>query len=73
VKFVMNISGPIKLKELLRQAKDRGFLYSNSAMKCRQCKVIFPIEYHKCPQCEMNDLWQSFEIQKVNNFGGKYN
>ncbi len=44
---------------------------SNSTIKCVHCKVIFPIEYDKCPQCEVDKLWHSIKIQLKNNFGGK--
>ena len=69
----MYITEPTKPKELLRQAKQKGFLYSTSALKCSKCNVIFPIEYDKCPQCEVDELWQKMEIQIVNSFGGIQN
>ncbi len=67
----MNITEPTKPKELLRQAKEKGFLYSTSALKCGKCKVIFPVEYTRCPQCEVDKLWQILNFQIINNFGGK--
>ncbi len=67
----MNITEPTKSNESLQQSKEKGFLYSNSALKCSQCKVVFPIEYKKCPQCEVDKLWQRLNFQIVNNFGGK--
>jgi uncharacterized paraquat-inducible protein A len=67
----MNITKPIKSKELTYQTKEKGFLYSNSAIKCSQCKVIFPVEYPKCPQCEVAELWQKLNFQIKYDFGGK--
>ena len=67
----MNNTKPLNSVELIQHAKEKGFLYSNSSIKCSQCKVIFPVEYAKCPQCEVDELWQIFEIQFKNNSGGK--
>jgi len=44
---------------------------ANSTRKCAHCEAIFPIEYDKCPQCEVDQLWHSIKIQFKNNFGGK--
>ncbi len=69
----MSIIEPIKPNELIQQAKEKGFLYSNSAIKCSNCKVIFPAEYEKCPQCEVVQLWKNMKIHLKINFGGKQN
>ncbi len=71
MKFNMKNTEPIKSKGWMQQPKEKGFSYSNSALKCGQCNVIFPIEYHMCPQCEVDELWQLLEIQIETNFGGK--
>ena len=71
VKFIMKNTEPTKSKELIQQTKEKEPLYSNSIIKCSHCKVIFPIEYHKCPQCEVDELWHSLEIQIETNFGEK--
>ena len=42
--------------ELIKQAKEIGLLDSNLTIKCVVCKAIFPKEYHKCPQCNTNQL-----------------
>jgi hypothetical protein len=55
----------------MKETKEKVFLYPNSAIKCGQCKVIFPVEYNKCPQCEVDTLWQKLNFQIANNFGGK--
>ncbi len=73
VKFIMSIIEPIKPNELIQQAKEKGFLYSNSAIKCSNCKVIFPAEYEKCPQCEIVQLWKKMKIHLKINFDGKQN
>ncbi len=73
VKFIVDTTESIKLKKLLQQTKARGFLYSNSAIKCGQCKVIFPVEYAKCPQCEIDNLWGKLNFQIVHSFGGELN
>jgi len=46
---------------------------SNSTIKCVHGKVIFPKEYDKCPQCEVDELWQTIKTQFENNFGGLQN
>ncbi len=67
----MHITEPTKSKELTQQAKEKEPLYSNSIIKCSHCKVIFPVEYNTCPQCEVDELWQNMKIQFRNNLGGK--
>ena len=44
---------------------------SKSTIKCVYCKAIFPKEYDKCPQCEVDQLWQTMKVQFKNKFGGK--
>jgi hypothetical protein len=66
----MNIPESIRPNELLQQAKEKGFPFSNSAIKCSTCSVVFPVEYNKCPQCEVNKLRQTLNLQ-INSFGGK--
>jgi len=44
---------------------------ANSTRECVHCKAIFPIEYDICPQCEVDKLWQTIQIQFDKNFGGK--
>jgi len=44
---------------------------SNSTIKCAYCEIYFPKEYDSCPQCEVDELWQTIKIQFENNFGGK--
>ena len=60
-------------RDLLQQVQERGLLTSNSTITCVDCQVVFPIEYHHCPQCEIDDLWHSIKIQVKNNFEGKQN
>jgi len=71
VKFIMNNTESTNAKKLIQQVNDRGLLYSKSTIECVHCKVIFPIEYGKCPQCEIDNLWHTIKIQFKNNFGGK--
>ena len=42
--------------ELIQQAKEIGLLDSNMAISCVHCKAIFPKEYDKCPQCNINPV-----------------
>jgi len=44
---------------------------SNSTIKCAHCEAFFPKEYDICPQCEVDELWQTIKIKFENNFGGK--
>ena len=69
----MYIAKPIKSKELILRLKERGLFYTSSTITCGRCKAIFPIEYINCPQCEVDDLWNTIQIKVKNNFGGKYN
>ncbi len=71
MKFIMNIPESIKLNGLPHQAKERRFVFSNSAIKCSTCSVVFPVEYNKCPQCEVDMLRQTLNLQIKNSFGGK--
>ncbi len=41
-------------------------IHSNSTLKCVHCKAIFPIEYDKCPGCEVDKLSKTVKIQYVN-------
>ena len=38
-------------KQLLKEAEEFGLLGSNANIECSHCRVVFPKEYHKCPQC----------------------
>ncbi len=51
--------------------EELNLINSNSTRKCVHCKAIFPIEYTNCPQCEVDDFWNTIKIQYKNNFGGK--
>jgi len=44
---------PIKL---IQQVKEMGLLDSKVTIKCVHCKIIFPKEYVKCPQCNTNGI-----------------
>jgi hypothetical protein len=66
----MNIPESIKPNGLPQQAKEKRFLFSNSAIKCSNCSVVFPVEYNKCPQCEVDKLRQTLNLQ-ISSFGGK--
>ncbi len=57
--------------ELIQQAKGNGLINSNSSIQCVHCKAIFPEEYNKCPQCEVDKLWETIQIQYKNRFGEK--
>ncbi len=50
-----------------------NLINSNSTRECVDCKAIFPIEYDTCPQCAVDKLWQTIQIQFEKNFGGKSN
>ena len=67
----MTITEPIKPNELLQQKIEKGFPFSNSAIKCSKCSVVFPVEYNKCPQCEVDKIRQTLNLQIKNSFGGK--
>ena len=51
--------------------EELNLINSNSTIKCVNCKAIFPKEYNQCPQCEIDKLWQTIQIQFEKNFGGK--
>ena len=57
----------------MQYLKENGLLYSNSIIKCVHCKAVFPIDYDKCPQCEVDELWKTVKIQYEKNYGGKQN
>lgn len=69
----MNNTKSLNSIELIQQLKEKGFLYSNSAIKCNQCKIIFPVEYEECPQCKVDELWQIFDIQFKKIIGANTN
>ncbi len=69
----MNNTKPLKSKGLMQYPKEKGILYSNSTIKCVHCKAVFPIDYDKCPQCEVDELWKTVKIQYEKNYGGKQN
>ncbi len=41
-------------------------IHSSSTKNCVHCKAIFPIEYDKCPGCEVEELWKTVKIQYEN-------
>jgi len=34
-------------------------IHSSSIKNCVHCEAIFPIEYDKCPGCEVEELWKT--------------
>ncbi len=46
--------------------KELAMIHSNSTKNCVHCKAIFPIEYDKCPGCEVDKLSKTVKIQYVN-------
>ena len=40
-----------------RAVDELNSIYSNSTKKRVHCKAMFPKEYDKCPQCEVDELW----------------
>jgi len=56
-----------------RAVHELNKINSKSTIKCVHCKAVFPLEYDKCPQCEVDELWQTIKIQIENNFWGKQN
>ena len=51
---------PVSSK-LLEEAKKRGYLDSDSTIKCQICPAIYPKEYKQCPRCELEKPHQEFE------------
>ena len=49
--------------------QERKLFESSSTIKCRNCKVLFPLEYVECPRCEIN----SSPIKKDFEFSGGLN
>jgi len=69
----MNSTEPLNSTELIQATKERGLYYLRSTIKCVICKTIFPIEYDDCPQCELDELYSTFNIQYKKSIGGKQN
>ena len=38
-------------QNLLEEAKDLGLMDVENTINCSNCRVVFPKEYEKCPQC----------------------
>ena len=71
MRFILNDTESINSMDWIQQAKKAGSPDSNSIIECVYCDFVFPKEYDKCPQCEVDKLWYSIKIQFDNNFGGK--
>ena len=53
--------------------KEKKLVYLRSTIKCSSCKVIFPIEYKICPQCELDKMYQHLAMNYQTIVGGKKN
>ncbi|MFZ8907458.1 MAG: hypothetical protein ACO2Y5_00915 [Nitrosopumilaceae archaeon] len=40
-----------KSKSLLQEVKELGLIDAQNTIDCSNCRVVFPKEYEKCPQC----------------------
>ncbi len=73
MRFILSNTEKIDSTELIRQAQEAGLLDSNVTINCVHCYAVFPKEYDKCPQCEVNVLWKTVKIQYENYLGEKQN
>ena len=47
----MTDSNQDRSQNLLQEAKELGLIGAENTIDCYNCKVVFPKEYGKCPQC----------------------
>ena len=59
----MNNTEPLNSTGLIKETKERELYYLRSTIKCFNCKIIFPIEYDNCPQCELDEMYRLFDIK----------
>ena len=69
----MNNTEPLNLTGLIKETKERELYYLRSTIKCVNCRVIFPIEYDNCPQCELEEMYRLFDIKCKKISGEKPN
>ena len=48
------------IQNLLQEAEKLGLIDVENTINCSNCRVVFPKEYEKCPQChtiEITETW----------------